>query len=80
MVDVGSTATRCQARPRAARPDYREDMLCASTACAAVTFCGLSVAVCRIHEAMYARWGTGAENLATTAWGWIPAIIAILPS
>jgi hypothetical protein len=77
--DDGSATMRCQARPRAARPDYREDMLCASAASAVVLFCGLSVAVCRIHETMYQRWGAAAEERAGTVWGWIPALAANLP-
>ena len=73
-------AGRCQARPRAARPEYREDMLCASTAREEVAFHGLSVAVCRIHSSMYARWGDAAERQAMTIWGWLPASAATVPS
>jgi hypothetical protein len=66
------TDLRCQARPRAARPGYREDMLCASTACTSVAFHERQVPVCRIHEAKYARWGGEAETHAAAEWGWIP--------
>jgi hypothetical protein len=79
MAADGPATMRCQARPRAARPDYREDMLCASTANAVVLFCGLTVAVCRIHEAMYTRWGAAAEQHAASAWGWMPALAANVP-
>ena len=63
---------RCQARPRAARPGYREDMLCASTACTTVAFFGSEIPVCRIHEAKYARWGDDAEEQAVLHWDWVP--------
>jgi hypothetical protein len=66
------SASRCQARPRAARPGYREDMLCASTACTVVVFHGREVAVCRIHEAKYQRWGPRAEEQAEAEWAWAP--------
>ena len=71
-----ASAARCQARPKAARPGYREDMLCASTACTAVTFRGYAVPVCRIHETKYARWGAAAEELAASQWGWTTPLVA----
>jgi hypothetical protein len=61
---------RCQARPRAARPAYRADMLCASNANAAVRFGAALIPVCRMHEATFARWGRGAEANARERWGW----------
>jgi hypothetical protein len=63
-------ATRCQARPRAARPGYREDMLCASLANTSVCFHDVDVPVCRMHEATYRRWADAAEGNATALWGW----------
>ena len=63
---------RCQARPRAARPAYREDMLCASSASTVVRFHGVEVPVCRIHDAKYARWGADAEAQAELLWEWTP--------
>ena len=80
MVEAGLMAGRCQARPRAARPEYREDMLCASGASEEVVFFGLPVGVCRIHESMYARWGGAAEHQAMTIWGWPPATTEIVPA
>jgi len=62
---------RCQARPKAARPGYRTDMLCASEANTFVVFRGVEVPVCRMHESMYARWGEQAEANARLLWGWI---------
>jgi hypothetical protein len=62
--------TRCQARPAAARPAYREDMLCASLANSAVQFGGADVPVCRMHQATYARWGDDAETNARERWSW----------
>ena len=70
--DAVRTPDRCQARPRAARPAYREDMLCASSASTVVPFHGLAVPVCRIHDAKYARWGDDAEVEAILQWGWEP--------
>jgi hypothetical protein len=67
------SVSRCQARPRAARPGYREDMLCASAACTVVVFHGGNVPVCRIHEAKYDRWGERAEQHAAAEWGWAPS-------
>jgi hypothetical protein len=66
------TISRCQARPRAARPGYREDMLCASSASTTVPFHGIEMPVCRIHDASYTRWGDEAEAHASLHWGWIP--------
>jgi hypothetical protein len=63
-------ATRCQARPRAARPGYREDMLCASLANIAVCFHDVDVPVCRMHEATFHRWAGSAEGNAAALWGW----------
>ena len=70
------SASRCQAQPKAARPGYREDMLCASTACTVVTFRGCAVPVCRIHETKYARWGAAAEEMAASQWGWTTRCMA----
>jgi hypothetical protein len=64
---------RCQARPKAARPDYRADMLCASCACTVVSFRGAEIPVCRIHEKKYARWGATAEEQAMLLWDWDPS-------
>jgi hypothetical protein len=63
-------AERCQARPAAARRGFREDVLCASNANTVVDFHGRPVAVCRMHEATYTRWGKDAENNAAELWGW----------
>jgi hypothetical protein len=62
--------TRCQAHPVATRHGWREDLLCASAANAVVLFRGAEVAVCRIHQKAYARWGVDAEGNATLYWGW----------
>lgn len=70
MVEGEPSALRCQARPRAARAGYRDDMLCASLANTLVTFRGFSVPVCRIHERMFARWAEDAERNAELLWGW----------
>ena len=67
--DAVRTPARCQARPRAARPAYREDMLCASSASTVVRFHGSEVPVCRIHDAKYARWGDDAEVAGRAAVG-----------
>jgi hypothetical protein len=67
-----ASESRCQGRPRAARPGYREDMLCASSACTTVMFFGSEIPVCRIHEAKYQRWGADAEEQAALQWGWVP--------
>jgi hypothetical protein len=64
-------SARCQARPRAARPEYREDMLCASIANTSVSFHGQDVPVCRMHEASYVRWADDAEPNAAVRWGWV---------
>jgi hypothetical protein len=63
-------SSRCRARPKAARPGYRTDMLCASEANTLVVFQGSKVPVCRMHERMYARWGDRAEANARLLWGW----------
>jgi hypothetical protein len=70
MADSGFAATRCQARPSAARLGYREDLLCATHTSTSVVFDGSCVAVCRIHLGMYLRWGAAAEDLAAVRWGW----------
>jgi hypothetical protein len=69
---VRTPVPRCQARPRAARPGYREDMLCASSANTVVLFHGVEMPVCRIHDAKYARWGADGEAQAVLQWGWKP--------
>jgi hypothetical protein len=61
---------RCQARPAAARRGFREDVLCASYANTTVEFRDQLVAVCRMHEATYKRWGTHAECNAAELWEW----------
>jgi hypothetical protein len=61
---------RCQARPAAARPAYRDDMLCASSANCAVSYAGAEIPVCRMHEATYVRWGASAETNARERWDW----------
>jgi hypothetical protein len=61
---------RCRARPRAARPGYRDDMFCASSASAWVRHREHDVAVCRIHEAMYGRWADDAAENASDLWAW----------
>jgi hypothetical protein len=61
---------RCQARPAAARRGFREDVLCASNANTYVEFRSGRVAVCRMHEATYARWGAEAEAKAAELWAW----------
>jgi hypothetical protein len=61
---------RCQARPAAARPSYRLDMLCASNANGAVRFGAARIPVCRMHEATFARWGRDADANARERWGW----------
>lgn len=70
--EARASAARCQGRPRAARPGYREDMLCASSACTSLIHRGRAVPVCRIHEATYLRWGADAEQNAESRWGWTP--------
>lgn len=62
--------SHCQALPAAARRGFREDALCASSAKTHVAFRGGYVAVCRMHEATYLRWGDDAESNAQTLWGW----------
>ncbi len=61
---------QCQAQPAAARRGFREDVLCASLANTTVQFHGRDVAVCRMHEATYARWGDEAEAKAAELWEW----------
>jgi hypothetical protein len=61
---------RCQARPAAARRGFREDVLCASNANTAVEFRDQRIAVCRMHEATYKRWGDQAEENAQQLWEW----------
>lgn len=61
---------RCQARPAAARRGFREDVLCASNANTYVEFRSARVAVCRMHEATYARWGEEADARAAELWDW----------
>jgi hypothetical protein len=61
---------RCQARPAAARRGFREDVLCASNANTHVEFRNARVAVCRMHEATYGRWGDDAETKAAELWDW----------
>ena len=61
---------RCQARPAAARRGFREDVLCASNANTYVEFRNGRVAVCRMHEATYGRWGDEAEAKAAELWDW----------
>jgi hypothetical protein len=61
---------QCQARPAAARRGFREDVLCASLSNTTVRFHGRDVAVCRMHEATYARWGADAERKAAELWEW----------
>ena len=77
MADVHpiEESTRCQARPAAARPGYREDMLCASTAKTTVTYRGVQVPVCRIHSATYAAWGEDADEHAEQRWAWNPETV-----
>jgi hypothetical protein len=70
--DAVRSSARCQARPRAARPAYREDMLCASSASTVVSFHGIEMPVCGIHDAKYARWGAEAEAQAALQWVWTP--------
>ncbi|HEY1478744.1 MAG TPA: hypothetical protein VGF46_01870 [Gaiellales bacterium] len=67
------TGERCQARPAAARPGYREDMLCASLANTHVTYREANVPVCRMHAATYARWAGDAEANAEARWDWRPS-------
>jgi hypothetical protein len=47
-------------------------MLCASLANTLVSFRGLAVPVCGIHERMFRRWGDNAEPNAETLWSWGP--------
>ena len=61
---------RCQARPAAARRGFREDVLCASNANTYVEFRNAVVAVCRMHEATYLRWGEEADAKAAELWDW----------
>jgi hypothetical protein len=60
----------CQAIPGIARRGWRSDVLCASIANGVVSFHGRPVAVCRIHSAMYERWGPHAEQRASELWDW----------
>jgi hypothetical protein len=64
------SGARCQARPAAARHGWREDVLCASSANTSVSFHGVRVPVCRMHEAAFARWGLEAERKAAELWAW----------
>jgi hypothetical protein len=68
---VASWADLCQARPRAARPGYRADMLCGTAAAMQVAFAGASVPLCRIHHLVFLRWGAIAEAEAASRWGWV---------
>jgi hypothetical protein len=61
---------RCQATPAAARRGFREDVLCASLANTAVPYQDGEMAVCRMHEATYTRWGASAEANAVELWKW----------
>ena len=45
-------------------------MLCASQANTVVDFRDHKVAVCRMHEATYKRWGAQAEQNAQQLWEW----------
>ena len=45
-------------------------MLCASNANTVVPFHDQLVAVCRMHEATYKRWGKDAEANAAELWEW----------
>jgi hypothetical protein len=67
---VPEETERCQARPAAARRGFREDVLCASNANTVVEFHDQRVAVCRMHEATYRRWGDRAEENAQQLWEW----------
>jgi hypothetical protein len=60
----------CQARPAAARHGWREDSLCASRASTTVRFHHREMPLCRMHSAMYERWGESAEENAAAYWGW----------
>jgi hypothetical protein len=64
------TAARCQAQPSAARPGYREDMLCASVANCVIRFEAVDVPVCTMHEATFSRWGASPTENARAGWGW----------
>jgi hypothetical protein len=67
-----SQPLQCLAIPGAARRGWREDVLCASLASTEVEFHGRPIAVCRMHEATYARWGETAEANAAELWEWTP--------
>jgi hypothetical protein len=67
---IAEAALRCQARPKAARPGFRDDMLCANAGNSVVHFEALDVPVCKLHEATFTRWGLDADDLARTRWGW----------
>jgi hypothetical protein len=45
-------------------------VLCASNANTVVEFHDHLVAVCRMHEATYKRWGKDAEDNAAELWEW----------
>jgi hypothetical protein len=47
-------------------------MLCASLANTLVSFRGIRVPVCRIHERMFGRWADDAERNAELLWVWGP--------
>ena len=74
MIDAtdieGGLPSQCQAQPAVTRHGWRTDLLCASSGNSIVRFRGADVAVCRIHEKAYARWGLDAEGNATLYWGW----------
>ena len=70
--DPGGEPGPCQAIPSVARRGWREDVLCASLANTEVEFHGRQIAVCRMHEATYARWGEAAETNAAALWEWAP--------
>jgi hypothetical protein len=71
MSESAATPMSCQAIPGAARRGWRSDLLCASVANSEVSFHGRSVPVCRIHRAVYERWGDAAEHQAVEVWGWV---------
>jgi hypothetical protein len=73
-IDAGDPPLRCQATPAAARRGFREDVLCASLANTTVPYQDGEMAVCRMHEATYTRWGENAEANASELWKW-PAVL-----
>ena len=74
--DHAEAPQACQAIPGVARRGWRTDPLCASNASTDVAFSGRLVAVCRMHQATYVRWGAEAEQKATELWGWHPGPVA----